>query len=352
MISDTIYFIYKVESQLDKDFLSFYIDNSIQGEWSGIGAGWNEAKFYLPEGMHTLKWVYEKDGSGFAGNDCAWLDNIIFPPLMTLTCYAGPDDYTCIGSDYQCDGQATDWVSVEWTTSGDGSFDNTSILNPIYNPGTNDIATGMVSLTITVEDTDGSFVNDEMALSIMDAPEAPDMPFGPDFVNLYYTTTSEYTTDPVPFVSLYEWMVTPIDAGSISGTGTTGTIIWNQSYLGTATITVWGINDCGEGIYSEGFDVTVDNFTSVSELQEEQKLTIYPNPNSGEFSIQLKGQEYGNLEVSIYNISGTLVYRQENIDGKNGFTGMINMSTYPQGMYFVKVSHKEGLFVKKVLLNK
>ena len=31
-------------------------------------------------GLHTFRWAYEKDNAGSSGQDCAWLDNIIFPP--------------------------------------------------------------------------------------------------------------------------------------------------------------------------------------------------------------------------------------------------------------------------------
>ncbi len=36
-----------------------------------------------------------------------------------------------------------------WTTSGNGTFSSTSSLTPIYTPGTNDIAAGTVTLTLT-----------------------------------------------------------------------------------------------------------------------------------------------------------------------------------------------------------
>jgi hypothetical protein len=185
----------------------------------------------------------------------------------------------------------------------------------------------------------------------MDAPDIPETPDGPDFVNLYYTTESQYTTDPVPFASSYEWAVEPANAGSITGMAATGTITWNQSFLGTATISVKSVNSCGGSEYSQGFDVTVDNFTAIGEIREEQELAIYPNPNKGSFTIEMTGKDYGTIDVSIYDISGTIVYRQENISGDNGYTGQINMNTCPRGMYFLKVSYKDGVFVEKLLLN-
>jgi hypothetical protein len=352
MIADTVSFMLKVSSQVNSDFIRFYIGNSLKGSWSGIGAGWQHLKFYIPEGVHTLKWVYEKDGSGSSGDDCAWLDNIILPPLMTLTCYAGPDGFTCTENTYQCEGQATSWVSVEWSTSGDGSFDDQSTMNPIYTPGTNDIAEGMVYLTLTAEDSEGATVDDVMTLLILDTPDVPDMPDGPDFVNLYFTTESEYTIPAVPFADSYEWAVEPASAGSIEGSGPTGTITWDQSFLGTATILVKAMNDCGISEFSEGFDVTVDNFTNLDEIGEEEIFTIFPNPNKGSFTLELKGKDYGSIEVSIYDISGTLISRQESISGENGYTGNYNLSAYPQGMYFVKVSCNSGVFVEKVLVNR
>ncbi|MFZ4572725.1 MAG: GEVED domain-containing protein, partial [Bacteroidales bacterium] len=64
------------------------------------------------------------------------------------TAVAGPDvtiveDQTC-----QLNGVATDFSSLLWTSSGDGLFDNTGILNPVYTPGPGDIAAGYVELCL------------------------------------------------------------------------------------------------------------------------------------------------------------------------------------------------------------
>ncbi len=37
-----------------------------------------------------------------------------------------------------------------WTTNGDGTFDDDTILNPVYTPGAGDIAITQVTLTLTV----------------------------------------------------------------------------------------------------------------------------------------------------------------------------------------------------------
>ena len=61
------------------DYLSFNIDNE-QMVVIGGESDWDEYSFMVTPGLHTFRWVYEKDNAGSSGQDCAWLDNIIFPP--------------------------------------------------------------------------------------------------------------------------------------------------------------------------------------------------------------------------------------------------------------------------------
>ncbi len=75
---DSIRFMRKVSSELNYDFLLFYIDGIETGSWSGE-EDWNQEKYPLDEGTHELKWSYSKDFSVSGGSDCAWLDSIVFP---------------------------------------------------------------------------------------------------------------------------------------------------------------------------------------------------------------------------------------------------------------------------------
>ena len=70
-----------VSSEQDYDFLQFYIDGSKQGEWSGIDNAWSFVSFPITLGNHDLGWEYDKDGGVSDGQDCAWIDYIVFPPM-------------------------------------------------------------------------------------------------------------------------------------------------------------------------------------------------------------------------------------------------------------------------------
>ena len=62
------------------DYLSFLIDGIEQERWDGEVA-WSEDSYPVSAGVHTFEWKYSKDGYENSGQDCAWIDYIIFPPL-------------------------------------------------------------------------------------------------------------------------------------------------------------------------------------------------------------------------------------------------------------------------------
>ncbi len=161
---DVVSFYFKVSSEGSYDYLNFYIDNSEQGSWSG-NVGWEYAEYPVAAGTHTFKWEYDKDGSVNSGSDCAWIDFIILPASPTTTAYAGMDASICEGDEFTCEGSASLYNSIEWETSGDGTFDDMAIMNPVYTPGAEDIEDGSVTLSLTAYGTDNT-VTDEMILTI------------------------------------------------------------------------------------------------------------------------------------------------------------------------------------------
>ena len=79
----TVSFYRKTSSEANYDFLRFYIDGAQQGQWSGTVA-WGQVSYAVTPGTHTFKWTYSKDGSVTSGEDCAWVDYIVFPPSTII----------------------------------------------------------------------------------------------------------------------------------------------------------------------------------------------------------------------------------------------------------------------------
>ncbi|MCK4677940.1 MAG: hypothetical protein KAT48_07395, partial [Bacteroidales bacterium] len=171
MADDTISFFYKVSSEANYDYLQFYIDNNMQGQWAGED-GWERAAYPVTAGPHIFTWVYDKDYSVSNGQDCGWIDFISFPPELVTTAYAGPDVSICEDEDCPLSGSATYYESVEWSTSGTGVFDDNTILTPVYTPGEEDINAGEVTLTLMAYGPSREDVSDDMTLTIITAPTA------------------------------------------------------------------------------------------------------------------------------------------------------------------------------------
>ena len=72
----------KASSEVNADYLRFYIDGVKKGEWSGVQTTWTAVSYPLVAGTHTLTWSYEKDSSLMAGADGAWIDTVSLPAVQ------------------------------------------------------------------------------------------------------------------------------------------------------------------------------------------------------------------------------------------------------------------------------
>jgi hypothetical protein len=108
--------------------------------------------------------------------------NVIISPMPYAD--AGEDDMICDFETYQLSGYAENEASILWTTTGDGTFSNRYVLDPVYTPGVNDIESGKVTLVLTsfgmgacdLEVSDGMMLTIESCTSV-NQNEEPDIVF-------------------------------------------------------------------------------------------------------------------------------------------------------------------------------
>ena len=88
-----------------------------------------------------------------------------------------------------------------------------------------------------------------------------------------------------------------------------------------------------------------DNNNSCCDLNDLNNLSLYPNPNTGEFNI--KGLKAGMI-IELYNTLGQLISRSVSGDED---TQEFNISAQPNGIYLIKLMSPDGTFVieKKVV---
>ncbi len=123
LAASNVEFYYKVSSESNYDYLRFYVDGVLAGEWSGE-IDWTLFSHNVTAGTHTLAWTYSKDGSVSTGSDAAWIDYVVFP---TIAPPAFPDvSWTpaALTEGLAPGGMSTQTVTL--TNNGDGELDFTS----------------------------------------------------------------------------------------------------------------------------------------------------------------------------------------------------------------------------------
>jgi hypothetical protein len=198
---------------------------------------------------------------------------------------------------------------------------------------------------------EGEF-SSELTLNVKPLALVPGTPTGVTSVNSKITISSEYTTTGGLNAETYGWVVDPSAAGVFSGTGTTGTIAWTKDYNGTVTISVKGINTCGESENSQLLTVLLSSTLGIGNNGDAIGITLYPNPNNGKFTLTLNTE--GNLDVNlmIYNSTGAEVYSANGVKISGKTTKNIDLSNLSAGIYNLKVSGENGSVVKKFVIQK
>jgi PKD repeat protein len=215
--------------------------------------------------------------------------------------------------------------------------------------------TGSATLRVKgVNDCGEGQVSDALTLTIMGVLPAPaQSPAGPDTVDLKTATTSDYTTDAITGAVGYSWKLMPEAAGTITpstGTGETATVTWDAGFIGDAEVSVAGIDDECTGLYSPVKMVHVKNTTGIHEFNAYQ-INIYPNPNSGKFTLELQGADQGDLTVTVFNVLGSVVY-QEQVSVFNKLHKTLDLSSLPGGVYHLRVNGSQGSAIQRIILEK
>lgn len=80
-----------------------------------------------------------------------------------------------------------------------------------------------------------------------------------------------------------------------------------------------------------------------NELSDEEKTIIFPNPFNNNIQII---NPYKNISIKVYDISGSDVFSKEYISDKKID---LDLSEFSSGTYFIKITSKEKIIIKKII---
>ena len=144
----------------------------------------------------------------------------------------------------------------------------------------------------------------------------------------------ERSTDAVNFRSI----------GRVTGKGNSATI---NTYTFTDTypsqVNYYRLNQTD-------FDGTI-NYSNIIEISlDEENISVYPNPNNGEFTVSFKSQASSFLYgIQVYNSIGVQVYSTNRTSIGKTLQKQVDLSNFPAGIYFVTVTIGEQQAIHKVI---
>ncbi len=162
-------------------------------------------------------------------------------------------------------------------------------------------------------------------------------------------TSKTITVYPSPTLTVSgDFTICPGIQSSLTATGaqyyswsngaTTPVIFINPTITSIYTVTGSDYRGCSD---SRSVTVETTGCVGMKKLATEHDLKIYPNPTSGNLSLNI----YTECEVQLMNTSGELLLSKSYFPG----TYNLNLSNLPAGIYFLEVRNTEGLNILKIL---
>lgn len=274
--------------------------------------------------------LYYDTLSSVLGCDSVIELNLTVNPLLT------PSITISASADSICTGETVTFTSMvanegtspvyDWqlngSSVGNGATYSTS--------GLNDGDTVFCILTSSNACVVSANVNsDTLTFTVMDVPVA-------DFIYSVSQLTVNFTDNSTDAIS-YSWNF---------GDGNTSSVqspVHTYSADGTYSVTLTVTNDCGSDDIS--YDVTVVGVGIVSDLLA--GIEMYPNPTTGILTIEL--HDNGIDKIEVYDVLGKChMVKKDMVSQKIS----LDMSTFTEGVYFVKLYYGQNSLVNKVIIKR
>jgi len=176
------------------------------------------------------------------------------------------------------------------------------------------------------------------------------------------TTTQTIMPEALP-VSDFSWTTASEDITFTNSSSNATTYLWNfgdgllssAANPGTHTYTSSGVftvilqatNACGTTTTSKDVQVIV---TDVNEITKKWDISVFPNPNNGQFTLELDGIS-GDIEVSITDVTGKMMRNWNFTNVATGWNTNINAGDLATGIYLLKVKTEDGVKNIKLMID-
>jgi len=146
-------------------------------------------------------------------------------------------------------------IDMDYELFNDG-FSTEIVLEGTGNPLNFGYQTDEGLYTVIAYSTDCSTLMEGDAwIYVQFLPSPASQPTGPNEV--CSNTSADYQTEAIPDAETINWLLSPTHAGIVIGSGLNISIDWSTDYSGSAYLSVYGSNDCGDGPTSDELEISV-----------------------------------------------------------------------------------------------
>lgn len=304
-------------SELNYNF-NYSGETATQVKWffgDGSSAnGQTASHTYLSEGTYTVKVIAENE----CGEDI--LERMITVALKPTAQFAHIPSEGCAPLQVQFTNLSSSANSVLWNFEG-----GNPAISAEANPTVNYILGGEFDVKLIAFGDNGNDTLELESVISVDAGPVVDYSFNVNEATVSYNNNSSNDA------STFYW---DFGDGNISEDENP---VHVYTFTGTYTVTLYANNDCGQQSISK--EVTVE--TTETKEVDFKDVKLYPNPNDGQFTLNLNIKEGGEYKVNIYNISGKL-FNDRNIYLSSGENSIkYNISNLNSGIYIINISNQD-----------
>ena len=96
--------------------------------------------------------------------------------------------------------------------------------------------------------------------------------------------------------------------------------------------------------------VTIPTVMSITEPGNQIEWSVFPNPNTGEFTFEMQVKEAQEMTLKIVNILGQEVFIEKQQLLSGNYRKQIDIQKYPRGLYLLQASTARGSLTKRIIL--
>lgn len=127
-----------------------------------------------------------------------------------------------------------------------------------------------------------------------------------------------------------------------------------SSYLVSATVgevaTASFIS--GDFVLTQGFQQAGDQYTAVNDIYKTVAYNFYPNPTSGDATLELNMPLSAALNFEVFDVSGKSLWKINKDVSEGIFRQKINLNNIPAGSYFIKICDPDSELLQTIPFKK